>query len=346
MIKEAIAKIIARKNLNQQEAEMVMTAIMSGEATSAQVGALLAALRLKGETPDEVAGFARSMRRHATPVYTSRPFLVDTCGTGGDGRHTFNISTTAAFVVAAAGIPVAKHGNVSVSSRCGSADLLRALGANLELEARDMGRCLDKVGLAFLFAPRLHHAMRHAAGPRRELGIRTVFNILGPLTNPARPRAQVLGVYSPEAAPLVAEVLARLGVDRAFVVHGAGGLDEFSTVGPAQIWEVTEDRIEYRLVDPADLGFPPAPLEALVGGDPAANAAITRSILAGEAGPRRDTVVLNAALALLASRATDSLAEAVKLAEATIDSGAALAKLDEFIAFTGGLQRACENPGA
>ncbi|MDI6710978.1 MAG: anthranilate phosphoribosyltransferase [Bacillota bacterium] len=346
MIKEAIARIIAGEDLSQQEAEEVMTQIMSGEATAAQVGALLAALRLKGETPDEVAGFARSMRRHATPVHTGRPFVVDTCGTGGDGRHTFNISTTAAFVVAAAGVPVAKHGNVSVSSRCGSADLLRALGANLELDARELGRCLDEVGLAFLFAPRLHHAMRHAAGPRREIGIRTVFNILGPLTNPACPQAQVLGVYSPEAAALVAQVLARLGTDHAFVVHGAGGLDEVSSVGPAQVWEVVGDEVAYRVIDPAELGFAPAPLEALVGGDPAANAAITHRVLAGETGPRRDTVVFNAALALLAAGAAEDLAHAVGLAAGAIDSGAAMAKMEEFIAFTGGLQGACGNPGA
>jgi len=346
MIKEAIAKVTAGGSLNEQEAEAVMTQIMSGGSTPAQVGALLAALRLKGETPDEVAGFARAMRRYATPVHTTRPVLADTCGTGGDGRHTFNISTTAAFVVAAAGVPVAKHGNVSVSSRCGSADLLRALGADLELDAREMGHCLDEVGLAFLFAPRLHHAMRHAAGPRRELGIRTVFNILGPLTNPACPQVQVLGVYSAGAASLVARVLARLGTGRAFVVHGAGGLDEVSTTGPAQVWEVTGEEITYRVLDPAELGFATAPLEALAGGDPAANAAITRRVLAGEPGPRRDTVVLNAALALLAAGTTEDLREAVHLAARTIDSGAALAKMEEFIAFTGGLRNACGNPGA
>lgn len=346
MMRKAIARVIARENLSQREAEEVMTRIMSGEATAAQVGALLAGLRLKGETPDEVAGFARSMRRHATPICSKHRLLVDTCGTGGDERHTFNVSTTAAFVVAAAGVPVAKHGNASVSSRCGSADLLRALGANLELGARDLGRCLDEVGLAFLFAPRLHHAMHHAAGPRREIGIRTVFNILGPLTNPALPQAQVLGVYSPEAAALVAQVLALLGIDRAFVVHGAGGLDEVSPLGPAHVWEVVGNEVVYSTIDPGELGFAPARLEALIGGDPAVNAAITQSVLAGEKGPRRDTVLLNAGLALLAARTAEDLAQAVDVAARTIDSGAALAKMREFITFTGGLQGACEHPGA
>ncbi|MBO8128687.1 MAG: anthranilate phosphoribosyltransferase [Peptococcaceae bacterium] len=334
MIRDAISKVVNGEHLVLGEAEAVMDNIMSGRATPAQVGALLVGLRFKGETVDEVTGFARVMRDKATPVRTKHRMIVDTCGTGGDGAHTFNISTTAAFVVAALGVPVAKHGNSSVSSRCGSADVLRALGANLELSPEQMGVCLDRVGISFLFAPRLHGAMKHAAGPRKEIGIRTVFNILGPLTNPALPQAQVLGVYDARVAELMAGVLAGLGVKRAFVVHGAGGLDEVSLAGPSRYWEVHNQEVISGVIDPQDLGFACADTGALAGGSPEENAGITRRVLAGEQGPRRDAVVLNAALALVAAGFSEDIPQAVEQASEAIDSGKAAAKLDEFIAFT------------
>lgn len=334
MIREAIAKLVARGDLEENEAEQVMNEIMTGQATAAQIGAFLTALRLKGETAAEITGFARAMRRHAVQVRTRHPLVVDTCGTGGDGRGTFNISTAAALVVAGAGVPVAKHGNRSVSSRCGSADVLEALGVSLELSPPALEECLDRVGIAFLFAPVLHVAMKHAAGPRRELGIRTVFNILGPLTNPAGAQAQVVGVYDPGLVPLVARVLVRLGTRRAFVVHGAGGTDEVSLAGPAAVAEIKGDEISEYLLDPADFGLARAPVEALAGGTPSENAALVREVLRGAPGPRRDAVLINAALGLVAAGRAADLREGLYLAAASIDSGAALAKLEELVSFT------------
>jgi anthranilate phosphoribosyltransferase len=334
MIKEAIQKVVLGENLEQHEAEAVMAEIMNGGATAAQIGALLAGLRIKKETAAEITGFARAMRRRAEQVPTRHRLVADTCGTGGDGANTFNISTAAAFVVAGAGVPVAKHGNTSVSSRCGSADVLRHLGVNLELTPAQMGACLDAVGIAFLFAPRLHLAMRHVAAPRREIGIRTVFNILGPLTNPLAPAVQVLGVFDPAVAELVAGALAELGVERAFVVHGAGGLDEVSLCGPSLVWEVRAGAIRPRTLDPAELGFARAGVEALAGGAPPENASLVRAVLQGAQGPRRDAVILNAALALLAAGRAESLAEAVRLATQTLDSGAALDRLEALVSFT------------
>ena len=333
-IKEAIAKVMTRQDLTEAEAEGAMSQIMNGEATAAQIGAFLAALRMKGETVEEVTGCARAMRRSATPVRPRRRNLVDTCGTGGDGLGTFNISTTAAFVVAGAGLPVAKHGNRSVSSRCGSADLLQALGVNLELTAEQVAACVDEVGFGFLFAPRLHPAMKHAIGPRREMGVRTVFNILGPLTNPAFVGVQVLGVYDESLTEMMAEVLRSMGSRAAFVVHGADGLDELSTTGPNKISHLEDGRVTTFVLNATELGLPHARLADLQGGTAEENAAITRSVLAGERGPRRDIVLLNAAAALVVGEAAGDLEEGLKLAAESIDSDRAQEKLDLLVEFS------------
>jgi len=334
VIKEAIKKVVAGKHLSEEEAGAVMEQIMEGKASPAQIASLLTAMHLIGETVDEITGFARVMRQMSTHVKTKHSILVDTCGTGGDGAGTINISTTAAFVVAGAGVPVAKHGNRSVSSRCGSADVLEELGVAVDLDREAMEECLNEVGMAFLFAPTLHRSMGHAAAPRREIGIRTVFNILGPLTNPAGAKAQVLGVYSPSLTETMAKVLARLGSSRAFVVHGAGGLDEISLAGVSVLCEVRDGTVRKGDLDPAKFGFSQAPISTLAGGTPKENAAITRLILEGEKGPRRDTVVLNAALGLVAGGKAGGIKEGLEIAAASIDSGAALAKLQELIDFT------------
>ncbi|GAB4514543.1 MAG: anthranilate phosphoribosyltransferase [Anaerolineae bacterium] len=333
-MKEVIAKLLDRQDLTLAEAEAAMDTIMAGEATPAQIGAFLVALRMKGETVEEIAGCARSMRRAAVRVSPNRGGpIVDTCGTGGDRTGTFNISTTTAFVVAGAGMAVAKHGNRSVSSKCGSADVLEALGVNLMLSADQVARCIDEVGIGFMFAPNFHPAMRYAIGPRRELGVRTVFNILGPLTNPAFATHQVLGVYDPALTEVMARVLAEMGSRAAFVVHGADGLDELSTTGVNRVSRLVDGRVETFDLDPTELGLPRARVEDLLGGDAQENAALCRRILSGEErGPRRDVVLLNAAAAL----ATESgdLQEGLARAAEAIDSGAALAKLDAFISLT------------
>jgi anthranilate phosphoribosyltransferase len=340
LIKELLKKVVAGENLTEAEAAAAMEEIMDGGATPAQIAGLLTALKLKGETIDEITGFARVMRSKATPVRSCHPLLVDTCGTGGDGANTFNISTAAALVLAGAGVKVAKHGNRSVSSRCGSADVLEALGVNLDLEPGEMAACLEEVGIAFLYAPALHGAMKHAAGPRRELGFRTVFNILGPLTNPAGARAQVLGVYSAQLVPVLAEVLLRLGAQRAFVVHGAGGLDEVSPAGPALVCEVKDGNIFEYTLDPGEFGFARAGTDQLAGGSPEENAEIILSILKGEAGPRRDAVVLNAALGLMAAGAAEDFTSGIDLAARSLDRGLAQAKLQEMIRFTARYRKA------
>ena len=334
MLVELLHRVIEGHDLTAGEAERAMVEIMAGNATPAQIAGYLVALRIKGETVDEIIGSARAMRAFATPVVSRRRDLVDTCGTGGDGRHTFNISTLAALVVAAAGVPVAKHGNRSVSSRCGSADVLEALGVAVDLPAEELGRCLDEVGMAFLMAPRLHPAMRHAVKPRRELATRTIFNLLGPLTNPAGAPYQLLGVYSPDLVEPVARALAELGTRRALVVHGEPGLDEISVCGSTRAALVDDGHVRTMTIEPGDARLPAAPLEALAGGDPAHNAAIARAVLAGQRGPRRDAVVLNAAGALLAAGAVGSLREGAAAAAEAIDSGAAAAKLEELAAWT------------
>jgi anthranilate synthase/phosphoribosyltransferase len=333
-IKEAIGKVMLGEDLLGEEAEAVMGQIMAGEATPAQIGAFLTALRLKGETVEEITGCARAMRRSAIPVRPRRRDLVDTCGTGGDRTGTFNISTTTAFVVAGAGLAVAKHGNRSVSSRCGSADLLEALGVNLELTPEQVANCIDEVGIGFLFAPRLHPAMKYAIGPRREMGVRTIFNILGPLTNPAGATRQIMGVYDPSLTSPLAQVLGRLGGQAAFVVHGADGLDELSTTGINRVSHLRDGRVKNFSLDPAELGLPGARLEDLRGGTVEENAQITQAILAGERGPRRDVVLLNVAAALVAGGMARDFKEGLQQAAEAIDSGRAREKLEGLVAFT------------
>ncbi|MHB0876841.1 MAG: anthranilate phosphoribosyltransferase [Anaerolineae bacterium] len=323
-MREAIKKVTAEKDLTAEEAEQAMGDILSGAATPAQIGAFLAALRVKGETTPEILGCARAMRSSATPVTPRRTDLVDTCGTGGDMSGTFNISTVAAFVVAGAGVPVAKHGNRSVSSSCGSADMLEALGVEIVLPPRMVARCIDEVGIGFLFAPKFHPAMAHAVGPRRELGVRTIFNVLGPLTNPAPVAYQVMGVFDPALTEPLASVMYRLGIRRSLVVHGHGGLDELSTTGPNRVSEMGDDGVHTRTLDPRDLGLPRAEREDLLGGDAQANAAITQRVLGGDRSPKRDIVVLNAGAALYITGAAASMEDGVRLAEETIDSGKAL----------------------
>lgn len=315
-----------------------MEELLSGRTSEAQIVALLEALRGKRDTVEELVGFATAMRRHAQPIFPDgrapKGSLVDTCGTGGDASGTFNISTAAAFVVAGAGVRVAKHCNRSISSKCGSADVLEALGASFEIPPQRIGAAIEQVGIGFLFAPAVHTAMRHAMAARRQLGGRTVFNLLGPLTNPAGASVQVLGVFSAKLTELLASALAVLGVERAFVVHGAGGLDEISLSGETQVTEVRHGALRSCTVTPEDFGLSLAPLEALAGGDAKQNARIIRSILEGKPGPQRDIVLANAAAALVAAGAGEDFREGVSVAAQAIDSGAAQGKLEALIAFT------------
>ena len=334
-LKHAIAQVINGRDLSFDEAEAAMNVIMDGDATPAQIGSYLTALRMKGETVDEIAGSAHSMRCHvvAVAVGPGRGMLVDTCGTAGDGKHTFNISTTAAFVVAGAGVRVAKHGNRAASSRSGSADVLLALGGNLDLTAAQVAECIDDVGIGFLYALHHHPAMRHAIGPRREIGQRTIFNLLGPLTNPAGATHQLMGVYDPALTATLAEVLHTLGSRAAYVVHGADGLDELSTTGLNRVSALRDGAVTTFDFDPTTLGLPRARLDDLLGGTPEENAATTRAILAGaDHGPRRDIVLLNAAAAL--GLETGDWAGGLATAAAAIDTGAALATLDNWIGMT------------
>ena len=334
-MKEPLQRVIDRHDLSRAEARAAMDVIMRGEATPAQIGGFLVALRLKGETADEIAGFAEAMREHVVPVRPTREDLVDTAGTGGDNSNTLNISTAAALVAAAAGAAVAKHGNRAVSSASGSADVLEALGFRLEQEPARIARSIDELGFGFMFAPTHHPAMRHAAPVRRELATRTVFNVLGPLTNPAGARAQVVGVYSPELVSTLAEVLARLGARRAFVVHGAGGIDELSPAGPNLVGEVVDGRVHERTIDPVDLGVARCEPSALRGGGPDENAATIRAIFEGaHDAARRDAILLNAAGAIAAAGHAEDLGDGLVLARETLDSGAASARLEELIAFS------------
>jgi anthranilate phosphoribosyltransferase len=334
MIKDAIAKLADRASLTEQEAESVMLEIMDGAATPAQIAAYLMGLRLKGETVEEIAGSVRAMRAKAVRIAVGDPLVVDTCGTGGDGAHTFNISTTTAIVVAGAGLTVAKHGNRSVSSKSGSADVLSALGVEIDLSTERVADCIDEVGIAFLFAPLYHGAMKHCAGPRQEMGIRTMLNLLGPLTNPAGATIQVLGVYESQLTSLLGNVLMHLGSQHCFVVHGMDGLDEITLTAKSQISEATGGILSNYLLDPAEFGLALVPAKQLAGGTPQENAAITRDILQGRKGPKRDIVCLNAAPALVAARKATSLQDGFLLAGQAIDSGAAAEKLARLIAFT------------
>ncbi|MCL4523490.1 MAG: anthranilate phosphoribosyltransferase [Acidobacteria bacterium] len=339
MLLDALQKVVAGEDLARGDADAAMTLILAGRVSDVQIAGFLAALHAKGETVDELVGFATAMRRHAVEIYppghkpTNR-MLVDTCGTGGDARGTFNISTTTAFVVAGAGVHVAKHGNRSISSKCGSADVLEALGVNIHLPPERVGAAIEQVGIGFLFAPALHTAMKHAMKARSELRLRTAFNLLGPLTNPAGASAQVLGVYERGATDLLAQALAQLGSARAFVVHGADGLDEISLSGETHVAELRDGAVKSYTVTPEDFGLRRAPLEAIAGGDARTNAEIVRGVLKGEGGPQREIVQANAAAALVAAgRATDFL-DGVRIAAQSIDSSAAQGKLDALIAFS------------
>jgi anthranilate phosphoribosyltransferase len=333
MIKEAIQTLIAGNSLTTEEAASVMEEIMNGEATPAQFGAFVTALRLKRETVDEIVGLAKTMRAKAVPVTITDP-VVDTCGTGGDGSHTFNISTAAAFVVAAAGLKVAKHGNRAMSSHCGSADVLEALGVKIDLGAEQVQRCLEEVGIGFMFAPIFHPAMKHAAAARREIGIRTVFNILGPLTNPAGTKAQVLGVAEEALAEKMALVLRSLGCHHALVVHGEDGLDEITLTGKTQVCELKDDNIKKYAISPEDFGLPRASLDNLKGSTAVENASKLRNILTGASGPQRDVVLMNASAALVAGNKVETFQQGVTLTGEVIDSGQALAKLKQLIQFS------------
>ena len=334
MIQNALAQLLDGHDLTREQSREVMDTIMSGNATPAQIGGFLVALRLKGETAAEIAGAAEAMRAHVVPVQPKRDDLVDTAGTGGDGGKTFNISTAAALVAAAAGAAVAKHGNRSVSSRSGSADVLEALGFNLDLTPERIAESIDTLGFGFMFAPTHHPAMRHAGPVRHELAARTVFNVLGPLTNPAGARAQVVGVYSAALVPVIADVLAALGARRAFVVHGAGGIDELSPTGSNLVYEVVEGAVRRREIDPLDLGVPRCDPEELRGGDAVENAQRIREVFHGGNGGRRSAILLNAAGAIAAGGHAADLREGLELAREAVDSGAAAARLDELVAFS------------
>jgi anthranilate phosphoribosyltransferase len=339
VIKEAIDNLVNGRSLTFEEAAAVMEEIMIGEATPAQFAAFVTALRIKGEAVDEIAGLASVMQAKATPVQVTSP-VVDTCGTGGDGFCSFNISTTAAFIVAGAGLKVAKHGNRAMSSQCGSADVLEALRVKIDLGAGAVAQCLETVGIGFMFAPSFHPAMKYAAAPRREIGIRTVFNILGPLTNPAQARFQVIGVPSKELGEKIASVLHCLGTEHSLVVHGTDGMDEISISGKSLVWDVNHHRVSppYEIF-PEDLGFMKASVTQIKGGTARQNARILRGILSGEVGARRNIVIMNAAAALVAGNQAADLKEGVCIAEKTLDSGQALAKLNELIEFSQSLNK-------
>lgn len=334
MFKEHLAKIISKTDLNETEMSQMLTEILSGNITDAQVGAFMAALATKGETFEELAGAAKAMRRKALRIQSSATTVVDTCGTGGDGAKTFNISTTTAFVVAGCGVTVAKHGNRSVSSQCGSADLLESLGVNLNTAPEIVEEAVQEIGIGFLFAPLYHSAMRFAANARKEVGLRSIFNMLGPLTNPAAANCQLLGVYAPELTEMFARGLQLLGAKRAFVVHGHDGLDEISVCAPTRVSELNDGMIRTYDINPEQFFGEQADPETLVGGTPEENAEITRKILGGEKGPKRDVVLLNASAALVAAGKAADFKAGIALAESAIDEGAATDKLESLIRFT------------
>ncbi len=347
MIKAAIGKIVLQQDLVEAEMIEVMNQVMGGEATPAQIGAFITALRMKGETIEEITGAARVMRAHATPIRVGkaldidreeinldRETILDTCGTGGSGTKSFNISTTVAFVVSACGVKVAKHGNRSISSACGSADVLEELGVNLNVTPQQVEACINEVGVGFLFAPALHGAMKHAIGPRREIGIRTIFNILGPLTNPAGADRQVLGVYDEALVDVLAKVLVKLGCRRGFVVHGQDGMDEVTLTGPTRIGEICDGTVTLSTIEPEAFGLRRCLLEDLQGGNATENAAIVSDILDGNPGPKRDVVLLNAAYALVAAGLAENVEAGLDKARNAIDDGLATAKLEGLVRLT------------
>ncbi len=333
MIRESIDTVVSGQSLSMEDASLVMREIMEGEATPAQLGAFLTALALKGETTQEIAGMAKVMREMALQVKVDGE-LIDTVGTGGDGKNTFNISTATAFVAAGAGLKVAKHGNRAASGSCGSADVLEALGVQIELSPEAVAQCVNEVGVGFMFAPAFHPAMRYAGPVRREIGIRTVFNILGPLTNPAGAQTQLLGVAFPELGGIMAEVLGFLGSHHAMIVHGHGGLDEISLSGDTSVWEVRGGEVEEWTLHVEDTGLPETPIEAIQGGTKEENAATMRRVFQGEPGPVRDMVLLNSAGVLMVGDQAESIRKGVEMSAGIIDSGAALAKLDQMIEVT------------
>ncbi|MBU0677883.1 MAG: anthranilate phosphoribosyltransferase [Verrucomicrobia bacterium] len=334
MIRETIARLVEHQDITREEAHATMREIMGGEATEAQIASFITALRMHGESPAVIAGCAAAMRENFTAVEPHADVVVDVVGTGGDCAHTFNISTASAIVTSGAGITVAKHGNRSVSSKSGAADVLGALGVNITCAPEIMSQCLKEIGLAFLFAPALHPAMKYAIGPRREIGIRTIFNILGPISNPASARHGLLGVYSADLVPVMAEACASLGVKHLFVVHGMDGLDEITLTTTTQVAEVKDGRIENYQITPATAGLETCTPDELVGGEPEDNATIIRAILDGESGPKRDVVLLNSAAAIVSAGKASDLKEGVQVAAESIDSGAAKAKLEKLIALT------------
>ncbi|WP_408955013.1 anthranilate phosphoribosyltransferase [Natroniella sp. ANB-PHB2] len=338
-MRRVLEKVISGKDLSVAESKEAMNLIMSGEATSAQIGGLITALQTKGETIEEITGAAEVMRAKAASITTNRELVVDVCGTGGDDLNTFNISTTVAFVVAGAGVAVAKHGNRSVSSKSGSADLLEELGVNLDLTPEQVGQCIDEIGIGFLYAPAFHGAMKHAIGPRQELAVRSIFNMLGPLTNPAAADVQLLGVYDPKLTEPIAHVLNNLGVKSAFVVHGMVGLDELSTIGDTKVSQLDAGEVRNYYLKPEDLGLERVEVGDLAGGVPKENAQITLDILNGEADKKEGIVLLNAAAALTAADRVADLKEGVELARELIEEGLALEKLKQLIEISNSLQR-------
>ena len=335
MIKEALAKLVEKKDLSEGEAGNSMQEIMNGQATPSQIAAFLMGLRLKGETVEEITGCARVMREKAVKIKIEREVILDTCGTGGDAKHTFNISTISALVIAGAGVTVAKHGNRSISSRCGSADLLEKLGVKIDASVEIIERCLQEAGIGFLFAPLFHPAMKYAMPTRKELGLRTIFNILGPLTNPCQANCQLMGVYDEKLTETLVRVLKALGSRRAFVVHGQDGLDEVTTTTSTKISELTASgEIKTYLFNPEELGLKRCPPLELIGGEVAENVKIAEAILKGEKGPRRDIVLINAAFGMVAAGKAKDLREGIKLSSASIDSGEAREKLSRLKAIT------------
>lgn len=334
MIKDAVTKAVNMENLSESEMMEVFREVMEGKATPAQIAAFITALRMKGETVAEVTGAARIMRQKAVRIDARSSVIVDTCGTGGDGSHTFNVSTTAAFVVAAAGLTVAKHGNRAVSSGCGSADVLEAVGVNIDAATEVVEECVQQLGIGFLFAPRLHGAMKYAVGPRREIGIRTIFNMLGPLTNPAGATCQLIGVYDPKLTEMFAGVLKNLGTRRAFIVHGTDGLDEATVTGETRVSELKDGLINTYNINPIEWMDQIYPVEALRGGDVSVNACITTDVLTGKDGACRRIVLLNAALAIVAADKAANIGEGIRIAGEAIDSGAAWKKLQALIELT------------
>ncbi len=334
MIQTAIHKVIEHQDLTREEAFTAMDTIMSGDATDAQIGAFLIALRMKGEKSQEIAGFAESMRGKASKVVSTHDTpAIDIVGTGGDGKHTINVSTISAFIAAGAGVPVAKHGNRSVSSKCGAADVLMALGVHIDLNPEQMSACLNEVGIAFLFAPKLHGAMKYAIGPRRQIGVRTVFNILGPITNPAGVQRQLIGVYDKSLTRLLAEVLQQLGAEHIMLVHSEDGMDEISIAAKTHAAELKNGEIKEYEIDASDFGLS-ASTESITGGEAEENAAIARSILQGEKGTKRDIIIANAAAGLYVAGKASNLSEAARIAAESIDSGAAMKKLEAMCEFT------------